>query len=261
MLNKRIITVFRFTRVLAIEFGRVTKVFEAEVDIIMVQKKQNVTIKGTKEGLIFLLDDCCSYESLVEELIEKLSSKHYQQSEGPDVLVKVDIGYRFLQDYQRDELENIITNGRNLAVEQFESRVLSKEESEKLRQESQTVTLMRIIRSGQVLKVVGDVLLIGDVNPGGTLMATGNIYVLGALRGIAHAGFEGDANAVISASVLAPSQLRIADEIMHFEAKKDNEKMMSGVFLDEQRSFYMGRVQQLVQSHPELSKNETQLLV
>ncbi|MFC0557810.1 septum site-determining protein MinC [Halalkalibacter alkalisediminis] len=226
----------------------------------MVQKKQNVTIKGTKEGLIFQLDDSCSYESLVDELIEKLSSKHYQQAEGPDVLVKVDTGYRYLQDHQQEELENIITNGRNLAVEHFESRVLSKEESEKLRQESQTVTLMRIIRSGQVLKVVGDVLLIGDVNPGGTLMATGNIYVLGALRGIAHAGFEGDSNAVISASVLAPSQLRIADEIMHFEKEKDHEKMMSSVFLDELQSFQIGRVQQLVQSHPELSKNEKQLL-
>jgi septum site-determining protein MinC len=237
----------------------VTKVSEAEVDITMVQKKQNVTIKGTKEGLIFLLDDRCSYESLIEELVEKLSSKHYQQSEGPDVLVKVDIGYRYLQDHQQEELEDIITNGRNLAVQQFESRVLSKEESEKLRQEAQTVTLMRIIRSGQVLKINGDVLLIGDVNPGGTLMATGNIYVMGALRGIAHAGYEGNQKAVISASLLAPSQLRIADEILHFESEKANEKMMTSAYLDDQRTFQIGRVQQLVQSHPELSKNETQL--
>ncbi|GAE34962.1 septum site-determining protein MinC [Halalkalibacter akibai] len=227
----------------------------------MVQKKQNVTIKGTKEGLIFILDDRCSYESLLEELVEKLSSKHYQQSEGPDVQVKVDIGYRYLQEEQQEELEDIITNGRNLAVEQFESRVLSKDESEKLRQESQTVTLMRIIRSGQVLKVNGDVLLIGDVNPGGTLMATGNIYVMGSLRGIAHAGYEGNYNAVISASLLAPSQLRIADEILHFETDKENEKMMSSAYLDDQKAIQVGRVQQLVQTHPQLSKNEKQLLV
>ncbi|KHF40938.1 septum site-determining protein MinC [Halalkalibacter okhensis] len=227
----------------------------------MVQKKQYVTIKGTKDGLIFLLDDSCSYENLLEELIEKLSSKHYQQSEGPDVRVKVDIGYRFLQEHQLTELENIITNGRNLAVDQFESRVLSKEESEKLRQESQTVTLMRIVRSGQVLHVKGDVLLIGDVNPGGTLIANGNIYVMGALRGIAHAGFGGNEKAVISASLLAPAQLRIADEIKQFEAEEKREQMMASAFLTEQKSFQIGRVQQLVHTHPQLAKNEAQLQV
>ncbi|GAE27678.1 septum site-determining protein MinC [Halalkalibacter wakoensis JCM 9140] len=227
----------------------------------MVQKKQYVTIKGTKQGLIFLLDDRCSYESLVEELIEKLSSKHYQQSEGPDVLVKVDIGYRFLQEHEQAELERVITEGRNLAVEQFESRVLSKQESERLRQEAETVTLMRIVRSGQVLRVNGDVLLIGDVNPGGTLIAKGNIYVMGALRGIAHAGYEGNEKAVISASLLAPSQLRIADHIKQFEQEEKIEQMMASAFLNENKSFEIGRVQQLVQSHPELAKNETHLLV
>ncbi len=240
---------------------RATKVSEAEVNTTMVSKKQNVTIKGTKEGLIFILDDSCSYESLLEELAEKLSSKHYQQADGPDVSVKVDMGYRYLQEHQQAELEDIISEGRNLAVDQFESRVLSKEESEKIRQDSQTVTLMRIIRSGQVLKINGDVLLIGDVNPGGTLIANGNIYVMGALRGIAHAGFEGNARSVISASLLAPSQLRIAEEIMHFESEKSNEQIMASAFLDEDNSFQLGRVQQLIQSHPELAKNETKLLV
>ncbi|ARK31589.1 septum site-determining protein MinC [Halalkalibacter krulwichiae] len=225
----------------------------------MVQKKQNVTIKGTKDGLIFILDDHCSYESLLEELNEKLSSKHYQQSEGPDVRVKVDIGYRYLQVHQQEELETMISEGRNLAVDQFESRVLSKEESEKLRQESQTVTLMRIIRSGQVLKVSGDVLLIGDVNPGGTLMASGNIYVMGALRGIAHAGCDGNHKAVVSASLLAPSQLRISDQIKHFDRDVDEERIMTSAYLDEQYRFHIGKVQQLVHSHPELSKNEAQL--
>jgi len=53
MLNKRIITVFSFYSRSSVLILRVAKVSEAEVDITMVQKKQNVTIKGTKEGLIF----------------------------------------------------------------------------------------------------------------------------------------------------------------------------------------------------------------
>ena len=73
------------------------------------------------------------------------------------------------------------------------------------------MSVAKIIRSGQVLNVTGDLLLIGDVNPGGTVIADGNIFILGALKGIAHAGFDGNTEAVIAASVMKPSQLRISD--------------------------------------------------
>lgn len=227
----------------------------------MTQKKQYVMIKGTKDGLIFQLDDCCAYESLLDELIEKLSSKHYQDKEGRTTLVKVDSGYRYLKPEQKEELEGIITNGRNLAVEQFDSYVVSNEEAEQLRQEAQTVTLTKIIRSGQVIKVSGDVILIGDVNPGGTIMATGNIYVLGALKGSAHAGFEGNESAIIVAALMAPAQLRIAQKLRQFDDIEDRERLMTSAYLDERMMIHLERVQQLVQSHPQLQKNENQLLI
>lgn len=233
---------------------------EAEVNTLMVQKKQNVTIKGTKEGLIFLLDDHCTYESLLEELVEKLSSKHYQNKNGPDVLVKVDVGYRHLQQKQLEELERIISDGRNLAVDQIESHVLTKEEAELRMQESQTVTLTKVIRSGQVVKVRGDVLLIGDVNPGGSIMATGNIYVMGALRGMAHAGIGGDERTVITAALLAPSQLRIAGVLKQFDRNEQEDQIMASVYLDERVSLQIGRVQELIYTHPHLAKNELQLI-
>src|SRR5699024_6098067 len=68
-------------------------------------------------------------------------------------------------------------------------------------------------RSGQVLRVEGDLLLIGDVNPGGKVVATGDIYIMGNLRGIAHAGINGNRKAIIAASYMKPTQLRIADYI------------------------------------------------
>ncbi|MCM3759772.1 septum site-determining protein MinC [Alkalihalobacillus oceani] len=228
----------------------------------MTQKKQHVTIKGTKEGLIFQLDDHCSYESLLSELREKLSSKHYQDSEGRNTLVKVNVGHRYLNSAEKEELSQLITEGRNLIVEEFESEVLSTEEAELLRQQEQVVTLTRIIRSGQVLKIRGDVLLIGDVNPGGTIMATGSIYIVGALRGIAHAGFQGDESAVIAASVMAPSQLRIAEGIRQFETDSSDkeEEIMTSAFLDEHARVQLGRVQQLLHTHPVDIQNEKQVL-
>src|SRR5699024_1142807 len=88
-----------------------------------------------------------------------------------------------------------------------------KSEAKQWQDESEVKVLNRIVRSGQVLEVTGDLLLIGDVNPGGKVMTTGNIYVMGNLLGIAHAGTNGDRQAVIVASYMKPSQLRIADYI------------------------------------------------
>ena len=45
-------------------------------------------------------------------------------------------------------------------------------------------------------------------------LSLGNIFVVGSLRGIAHAGYYGDSDAVIAASVMNPMQLRISDVAM-----------------------------------------------
>src|SRR5699024_7788874 len=70
--------------------------------------------------------------------------------------------------------------------------------------------ITQIVRSGQVVEVTGDILLVGDVNPGGQAKATGSIYVLGHVSGIAHAGVYGEVKAVIGACYMKPTQLRIA---------------------------------------------------
>ena len=69
------------------------------------------------------------------------------------------------------------------------------------------------IRGGQSLANVGHVVVIGDVNPGAELVAGGDILVFGALRGVAHAGAQGDRSARVYALVLEPTQLRIATTI------------------------------------------------
>lgn len=49
------------------------------------------------------------------------------------------------------------------------------------------------VRSGVVLAVPGDLVVLGDVNPGAEIRAGGTITVMGSLRGVAHANFENDA--------------------------------------------------------------------
>ncbi|MFO7629445.1 MAG: septum site-determining protein MinC [Prochlorococcaceae cyanobacterium] len=69
------------------------------------------------------------------------------------------------------------------------------------------------LRSGEHLQVEGSVLLLGDVNPGARISAGGHVLVWGRLRGIAHAGCQGNRQARIVALQLRPLQLRIADVV------------------------------------------------
>ena len=67
------------------------------------------------------------------------------------------------------------------------------------------------LRSGDHLEARGHLLVVGDVNPGGSVSANGDVYIWGRLRGRAHAGRNGDQSARIVALQLRPLQLRIAD--------------------------------------------------
>ena len=76
-----------------------------------------------------------------------------------------------------------------------------------------TLSLHRTLRSGNVVRFDGDVYIFGDVNPGAQVVATGNLIVLGALKGMAWAGAAGEDDAMIMAHLLRPTQLRIGRKI------------------------------------------------
>lgn len=67
------------------------------------------------------------------------------------------------------------------------------------------------LRSGVEIRHPGNVIIVGDVNPGGAVIADGDILVWGRLRGIAQAGANGNARCIIMALQMEPTQIRIAD--------------------------------------------------
>jgi septum site-determining protein MinC len=75
------------------------------------------------------------------------------------------------------------------------------------------ILVRRTLRSGYSLSYPGHVIVIGDVNPGAEIIASGDIIVWGRLRGLVHAGAEGDENAIVAALDLSPTQLRVAGRI------------------------------------------------
>ncbi len=71
----------------------------------------------------------------------------------------------------------------------------------------------RTLRSGMRVTFQGNVVVLGDVNPGAEIIASGSVLVWGRLRGVVHAGAEGDDKAVVGALELHPMQLRIASVV------------------------------------------------
>ncbi|MFC4776464.1 septum site-determining protein MinC [Paenibacillus sp. GCM10023252] len=168
-------------------------------------------IKGVKEGLVFLLDDQCEFEALLDELQYKLEKTHQQLLAGPLVHVQVKLGGRRLSEEDKEQIRTVIRSQGNLLVQSIDSEEDAAASRLPIPPSLKVITGM--IRSGQTVEHDGDILLLGDLNPGGTLLCTGDIYILGALRGVAHAGTEGKADVIIAASLMRPTQLRIADMI------------------------------------------------
>lgn len=214
--------------------------------------KQLVHIKGTKAGLVLRLDDQCAYAELVEELERKVSEGGIDGK----VDVQLHLGNRYLLSAQQKELIAIVQGPGNMHVSKVHSDVITIEESNEKVLTDQSETYIGIIRSGQIVKTDGDIVIIGDVNPNGKIEAGGSIFVLGNLRGIAHAGINGNKEAIIVASHFEPTHVLIDDqiEVMSNEqpfVKENAEQIFA--YLDRDGIISYERVQEVRKIRPLLS--------
>ncbi|PZD94120.1 septum site-determining protein MinC [Paenibacillus sambharensis] len=189
-------------------------------------EKQHITIKGVKEGLVFLLDDSCEFGELLDELHYKLETTHQQLLTGPLVHVQVKLGARRASEEEKERIVSVIRQRGNLLVQSVDGE--QDEELAKAAKKDDLKIITGVVRSGQTIRHEGNIMLMGDVNPGGTIMSTGDIYVLGALRGLAHAGVDGRRDVIIASSMLRPTQLRIADII----SRPPDEWMTGDAFME-----------------------------
>jgi septum site-determining protein MinC len=77
----------------------------------------------------------------------------------------------------------------------------------------ETVIVARTVRSGGRIDSTGSIVVLGDVNAGAELVANDDVIVTGVLRGLPHAGANGNEKAVIYADRILSPQLRIAGEL------------------------------------------------
>ncbi len=181
--------------------------------------RQDIVIRGTtRTGLVLLLPEEGDFAAVLERLAERLASSGRFFAGGR---VQVHVGKRRLSPEEREALEQTLRRSGMvlLGVREGEDPSAEAQAPEAgappapHSPSGHTLVVTKTVRSGQEIRHDGDVIILGDVNPGAVVVATGHIVVMGALRGVAHAGCTGNRTAIVAATKLRPTQLRIADVI------------------------------------------------
>src|SRR5699024_9163027 len=106
-------------------------------------------------------DDECSFNEALVELQQKLKETP-SVNEEPSVPVTINLGVRYLYPEQKNQIKELLNSESNCTIQTFESSVVHVEEALAWKDETDVKLINRIVRSGQVLEITGDLLLIGD---------------------------------------------------------------------------------------------------
>ncbi|MBN1535345.1 MAG: septum site-determining protein MinC [Anaerolineales bacterium] len=198
---------------------------------IGIAEKPKIQIKGIREGLLIILEDG-DWQKVHDFLLEQID----QQAEFLcGARVALDVGSQVLKAADLGQLRNQLSDrkitlwavisdspttqqtaqtlGMEIQLTKAKPEQTEQSISPGIQSGEQAILLHRTLRSGFSIQFPGHVVVIGDVNPGAEIIAGGNIVIWGRLRGMAHAGAEGNKEAIICALDVMPTQLRIADQI------------------------------------------------
>lgn len=125
--------------------------------------------------------------------------------------------------------ESLISNNtKNIPMSSEEAAPRSEKEVLDTSVLPETLYVEANLRSGQLIRYPGNVFVVGDVNPSAEIIAAGDIIIWGTLRGIVHAGADGDKEAKVIAMDLSAGQVRIADKVAAFKEVKAKDKKKDG---------------------------------
>lgn len=140
-----------------------------------------VIFKGTKDGVTVLFDADAPFEELCQQLEKKVeeAGKFFDN-------VKTSLAFkgRSFSDEEEETLFQIITEHTSMQITflKTENNEL-KQLSDLLEKEMSPHNLTKFhkgsLRNGQKIEFDGSLVIVGDVNPGAEIKASGNIIVLG----------------------------------------------------------------------------------
>ncbi|NLY43656.1 MAG: septum site-determining protein MinC [Clostridiaceae bacterium] len=189
----------------------------------------SVIFKGNKKGIAVILDSGKPFDEIVNSIRQKLTNA---VSFFAGAKVNIVFKGRDLREAEKQKISEIVTDivGSDTNIE-FESESSDHDERRwfddtSIVYEGITRFYKGTVRSGQRISFNGNLIILGDVNPGAEVVAVGNVIVMGSLRGIVHAGCIGNREAVVAALNLQPTLLKIADVITRSPDDSEEKKGM-----------------------------------
>lgn len=177
-----------------------------------------LNFKGVKDGLVLQIQENTNFSD-IENAIEAKAKTGSGLIENSDLIGVIGAELSYKEKAILEELLNKLLKINVLSLENFsyndnkDKQNDKKEDISKDYVKENTKFIETTLRSGSEIISDGHIVVLGDVNPGAILKAKGNILVMGKLRGIAHAGIEGNNDAFIAANLLMPNQIRISNII------------------------------------------------
>ncbi|ACR72001.1 septum site-determining protein MinC [Lachnospira eligens] len=191
----------------------------------------SVIIKGSKNGITVFLDEEMPFEELLENVSDKFknASKFFNNA-----TMAISFDGRNLSAEEEKRILNVISDVSELNIvcvldenndiksvyEEAVKKAMNsfnishQPERQKITDPKTTCMFYKgTLRSGQVFEADGSVVVLGDVNPGGKVVAKGSVIVLGSLKGNIFAGVDGNENAFVVALEMSPMQIKIGDII------------------------------------------------
>lgn len=199
-----------------------------------------ISINLRKDNIVIKVNEEYSQEDIVYTLRKKIPDlkKLYQGEHTPIVITG-----KVLKNKEIDEIQELIKKYLDVQIKFDNPRTLGLHGIVKTYNKeiaiSETKFHRGAVRSGQKLEFEGSIVIMGDVNDGAEVIAGDNIVILGALRGLAHAGAKGNVNAIIAASSIDAPQLRIANIIKEREKEEIQEDKKTYACLDEKGNLVM----------------------
>ena len=181
-----------------------------------------VSINLKKNEIIIKLNDNATQMEIIESLKKKLPElkKLYKDEKTP-----ITVTGKVLKNREIDDIQELIKSKIDVEIDFDMPKSLGlssiKKTFEKEIAISETKFHRGSLRSGQKLASEGSLVIIGDVNSGAEVMASDNIVVLGALRGLAHAGAKGNKQAIIAAGLIDTVQIRIANIVREIDRDEE----------------------------------------
>lgn len=183
----------------------------------------NIKISQTTKEIILTVNVIADIKDILDELQMKLPRLRdfYKTSTIP-----IRVTGRLFTELEMESVKNLITSQIHVDVNFDDtSKLLGlhaiKKTFESETHISETKFIQGSLRCGRREEYPGSIVICGDVNSGAEVIAGGNIMILGALRGLAHAGANGNTKAMISANYIEVTQIRIANLVTEIPERVD----------------------------------------